>query len=77
MSILDGVNFTAVPPPQETGDLPFVTHEGVLEVAGHKLRCYRLSDGKAIIHEEDFYSFFDELGEPAASEVRVEAVRGT
>jgi hypothetical protein len=75
MSIHDGVQFTEVPPPPSPGDLPFVTHEGVLEVAGHKMRVYRISDGRAIINQDDFHDFFDELGEPAASEVSVQAMR--
>lgn len=76
MSVLDSVQFTAVPPPPEPGDLPFVTHEGVLEIAGHRLRCYRISDGRAIIHEDDFHAFFAAIGEAPACEIPVQAVRG-
>jgi len=75
MSILDGVGFTAVPPPPEPGDLPFVTHEGELRIAGHRLRCYRISDGRALIHQDDFNAFFGAIGAEPASEVPVQAVR--
>ncbi len=75
MSILDTVQFTEVPPPDEPGDLPFVTHEGVLEVDGKRLRCYRISDGRAIINAEDFHAFFEGLGVDPASEIPVDAVR--
>lgn len=75
MSILDGVKFTAVPPPPEPGDLPFVTHEGELHIVGHRLRCYRISDGRAIIHQDDFHAFFGAMGDEPASEVPVQAMR--
>lgn len=38
-------------------DLPYVTHEGVLEVMGSRLRCYRLSDGPTVFNAEDFEAF--------------------
>ena len=75
MSILDGVKFTAVPPPPEPGDLPFVTHEGLLDIAGHQLRCYRISDGRAIINAEDMQEFFGAMGDEPASSNYVEAMR--
>ena len=40
--------------------LPFATHSGVLEIAGHSLRCYRLSDGRAVFAADDLARFFDE-----------------
>lgn len=48
-------------PPQDPGDLPHATHEGVLRIAGIDLRCYRLSNGQAIIHADDMAQFFDIL----------------
>lgn len=75
MGILDGVKFTEVPPPEDAGGLPFVTHEGVLEIAGQRLRCYRISDGRAIINADDFYAFFEALGIDPAEENYVEAMR--
>ena len=75
MSILDSVKFTAVPPPPEPGDLPFVTHEGELHIADHCLRCYRISDGRAIIHQDDFQAFFAEMGDEPASAVPLQAMR--
>lgn len=58
--LLDRVEWKAVelPPAHEFGtdevcDLPHVTHEGVLEFSGLKLRCYQLSTGQRIIDAED------------------------
>lgn len=77
MSILDSVKFAAVEPPEvHDGSMPYVTHEGVLEVAGHSLRCYRLSDGKAIINADDFHAFFGALGIDPASSIFTQASGG-
>ena len=75
MSILDRVNFTEVPPPEAPEGLPFVTHEGIMNIAGHCLRCYRISDGRAIIDVDDFNSFFSAMGDEPASANFVEAMR--
>jgi hypothetical protein len=74
MSILDSVSWTAVAPvaPDPEG-LPTVTHEGTLEIFDHKLRCYRLNDGRAIIHADDFRALFGSLGIDPASAVHVDA----
>lgn len=73
MSILDGLVWQPVAHTPDAGGLPAVTHDGVLEIAGHRLRCYRLDDGRAIIHADDFREFFGDLGEASASEVPVTA----
>lgn len=49
-------------PPQEPGELPHVTHSGVLSIAGMRLRCYRLSDGRAIINAEDMRPMLEAIG---------------
>lgn len=41
------------------GSLPYATHTGVLKIGDFEIRCYRLSDGKAIVDAEDFNKFFD------------------
>lgn len=46
---------------QPTDDLPYVTHEGVFDFAGNKLRCYRLSNGKNVFNAEDFDKFLGML----------------
>jgi hypothetical protein len=46
--------------PTEDG-LPFATHQGVFNFAGHSLRCYRLNDGRAIFDAEDFRAAFGHL----------------
>lgn len=74
MSILDQVQFTAVPAPAEhDGKLPFVTHEGTLEIFGRELRCYRISDGRAIINADDLRKFLGTIGIYPDSEKYVEA----
>lgn len=74
MSILDGLAWKQVEPTQSQDGLPAVTHEGVLEIAGHRLRCYRLDDGRAIIHADDFHAFFGHMGVEPACEIPVTAV---
>ena len=44
--------------PSESGDLPYVTHEGCLSIGTIKLKCYRLSDGQAIFDADDISRFF-------------------
>ena len=39
-------------------NLPFATHTGVIDLAGIKLRCYRLNDGRAIIDADDMNRLF-------------------
>lgn len=52
--LLDGLEWQEVGSQGDFGyGLPVATHEGVLELAGHKLRCYRLDNGQAIFHAED------------------------
>ena len=58
---LDGITWTAVSPknPSEHDDgLPYATHEGVFEIMGHKLRCYRLNTGQAVFDADDVEAFF-------------------
>jgi hypothetical protein len=76
VSVLDGVKMVAVEPPDDPGDLPFVTHEGVLEVMGYSLRCYRLSDGSSIINKEDCDAFMRGTGLPLGPSPFVQAMHG-
>lgn len=39
--------------------LPYVTHEGELDIAGIKLRVYLLSDGRRVTKKEDLARFFE------------------
>lgn len=54
--MLDGIQWTVRPPAdcEAAGDVPIATHEGVLELFGHSLRCYRLSTGVTVFHADDF-----------------------
>lgn len=42
--------------------LPYATHEGEMEIMGHKLRCYRLNTGQAVVNADDAHAFFGGLG---------------
>lgn len=46
--------------PSDDGEL-YAAHEGMLEIAGHKMRCYRLSNGIAVFNADDFEQFFASL----------------
>ena len=61
---LNGVTWEAVQPNEQNaqrladGDgLPYVTHSGVFELMGEKMRCFRLSNGQAVFEKEDFERF--------------------
>lgn len=58
--MLDGVQWQEIDHGAENDSdgLPFATHEGVLEIAGVKLRCYRLSDGRSIFNADDIAELF-------------------
>jgi len=49
--------------PDPDSTLPYATHEGVLDIMGHKLRCYQLNTGKRVFAEKDFLAFFGINGE--------------
>lgn len=61
-ALLDSVEWTLVDVREHDriDGLPYTTHEGVLEIVGHKLRCYRLNTGEAIFNAEDVHAFFGE-----------------
>ena len=57
--MLDGVHWQEAPTPEQPSDgMLWATHAGVLELAGSKLRCYRLSNGQTIFDADDFHDFF-------------------
>lgn len=41
-----------------SGDLPYVTHEGMLKIGEIEVRVYQLNDGQRIIQKEDFERLF-------------------
>lgn len=50
-AIMDRLQWTPVS--YEAGTEPeglYATHEGVLDIAGSKFRCYQLSDGSRVLH---------------------------
>lgn len=58
--VLDGVEWKECEPRScDTldDDMPHATHSGVMEVMGHKLRCYRLSNGMAVFDADDVTRF--------------------
>jgi len=55
--MLDAVEWKPAPE-QEPGDLPHVTHEGVLRLGDISLRVYQLSSGQRVISEQDLADLF-------------------
>lgn len=66
--MLDGVTWvqttgsSADNKPTGDKDELYATHEGVFEILGQKMRCYRLSNGQAVFNADDFEAFFSTLG---------------
>jgi hypothetical protein len=57
--IMDGVHWEQVAVAQCCDDdLPWVTHQGVFDFAGARLRCYQLSDGQRVFDADDVESAF-------------------
>lgn len=57
-ALLDAVAWTEVPAPEAPTDgIPYATHAGILDLAGSRLRVYRLSDGRRIVHADDLQAF--------------------
>jgi hypothetical protein len=59
--IMAAVDWKPAPGEPDGSDIPHATHAGVLELAGHRLRCYRLNDGRTIIDADDMSAFFGGL----------------
>ena len=66
--ILNGVTWEAVPESEQNAQrladgprLPHVTHSGVFELMGEKIRCFRLSNGQAVFEKEDFERFCESV----------------
>lgn len=60
--MLDGVEWVPCSAEREgCEDLPYATHEGVLEIGDFRLRCYRLSNGQAVFHADDIKAAFGDL----------------
>mgnify|MGYP006921463783 CR=1 FL=1 len=69
--MLDGIIWVAAEQePGQNGDnsdgIPYATHSGVLEIAGMKLRCYRLNTGQAVIDGGDLEAFFQDMSDDAS-----------
>jgi hypothetical protein len=43
-------------------DLPKATHEGKSVILGIEVRTYRLDDGRAVIHADDFHKILEAMG---------------
>ena len=62
--IMDSVEWQRLPEPDDrTDDLPYPTHQGMLRLGEHELRCYTLNDGQRIIDGQDFEALFQEEGD--------------
>lgn len=43
-------------------DVPKATHEGKSTILGVEVRTYRLDDGRAVIHADDFHKLLEVMG---------------
>ena len=50
------------PKPARLGDLPKATHEGKSTILGVEVRTYKLDDGRAVIHADDFHKLLEVMG---------------
>jgi hypothetical protein len=50
-------------PASESGDSPYATHTGVLDIGGVGLRVYQLNDGQRVIDAEDMRSLFEGMAQ--------------
>lgn len=59
--MLDGIDWVPAQQAESVADdgLPYVTHTGVLDIAGHKLRVHQLSNGQRVIAHEDLDALFE------------------
>ena len=60
MMMMDNLEWTPLGAPDEGRDdgIPYATHSGVLEIAGARLRCHRLSTGQAVFDADDMAHFW-------------------
>lgn len=54
------VKWVALPPTMGEVDLPYATHEGVLDIGGFQLHVHQLNTGQRVIDADDLRRFFDE-----------------
>ncbi len=47
--------------PAREEDIPKATHEGKMMILGIEVRTYRLDDGRAVIHAEDFCKLLEAM----------------
>lgn len=58
--LMDSIHWRELPPADngDAGELPSATHEGILEIGGASLRCFKLSDGQRIVDADDMHKLF-------------------
>ena len=57
-ALLDTVAWSETGNQPSDDGMPYATQSGVLNIAGHSLRCYRLSNGQSVFHADDVNAFF-------------------
>lgn len=60
-SMLDSVDWVATDCQEGSDGVPVATHEGVFKLGELSLRCYRLSDGRAVFHADDMRAAFPDF----------------
>lgn len=59
--MLDSVVWTGCESLDRHDGLPYPTHEGVLDIAGAKIRVYQLNTGVRICDADDIENFFTSM----------------
>jgi hypothetical protein len=57
-SILDEIEWQALNNSAAEDDLPYATHQGVLQFGEFKFTVYQLNDGRRVIDSKDLDEFF-------------------
>lgn len=65
---MNALIWNPIPGAKQAGILPVATHEAVMHIGGHSIRCYVLSDGQRVLNADDVEAFFglDVVEEPDA-----------
>lgn len=62
--MMDKVDWQVCEQTDDESGLPFATHSGVLDIAGHSMKVYRLNTGQAIIDAADLEAFLCGMSNP-------------
>jgi hypothetical protein len=61
--LLNGVEWESVEPPETPGDLPYITHRGILRICGVDLPCAVLSTGQRVFYGDEIEAMIESVVE--------------